>query len=221
MNYKALLFDLDGVITETAGLHYKAWRDEVSKIGIEFTEDVNTTLKGLPRVETLRGILKHYDVTISEEKIQEMAVAKNDAYKVLLKTDISSKDILPGIEQLLKDAKAAGFKLSIASSSFNAPGILEKIDLIDYFDYIANPGEIENGKPAPDIFLLAAKGVGIDPLECIGFEDAMPGVIGLIDANVKTVAITHGDAGDWDKADIVYQSTSELNLEKILKTLNA
>ena len=220
MQYKALVFDLDGVITETASLHFKAWRDEVKKIGISYTEEENTSLKGLPRLDTLKGILKIKGVTIPEEQMIEMATAKNEHYKELLKTDLSVDDILPGIEQLLKDAKEAGMKLSVASSSFNAGTILEKINLRHYFDFIVNPGSAGKGKPAPDIFLLAAEGVNTLPSECIGFEDAMPGVIGLQAANIFTVAVTHGDAGEWDKAQLVYKSTSEFNLKTILQVAN-
>ncbi|TCG11653.1 beta-phosphoglucomutase [Mycoplasma todarodis] len=215
---KGFVFDLDGVIAETAKLHYKAWKNEVKKIGIDFTEEENATLKGLPRVETLRGILKIHNMTskVSEETIQEMALVKNEEYLKLLKTDLSKDDILPGIENLLKDAKANNVKLVIASSSLNAPRILKQLGLLDYFEDIVNPTEIINGKPAPDIYLKACELINIKPHEAIGFEDAMPGVVGLKAANIKTVAITWGDEGEWEKADLILNSTAELNFEKVI-----
>ncbi len=215
---KGFVFDLDGVITETAKLHYKAWKSEVAKIGIDFTKEENATLKGLPRVETLHAILNIHNMTgkISEAKIQEMAKMKNENYLMLLETDISKEDILPGVEQLLKDAKANGIKLVIASSSLNAPGILDHIGLANYFEAIVDPTKIAKGKPAPDIYLKACELINIDPSEAIGFEDAMPGVIGLKAAKIKTVAITWNDKGDWDKADLILKSTSQLKFKEIM-----
>ncbi len=216
---KGFVFDLDGVIAETAKLHFKAWKDEVKKIGIDFTEKENATLKGLPRVETLRGILKMHNMTdkISEETIQKMSLIKNEEYLKLLETDLSKEDILPGIEKLLNDARENNIKLVIASSSLNAPRILKQLGLLDYFEDIVNPKEIANGKPAPDIYLKACELIDIDPSEAIGFEDAMPGVSGLKDAKIKTVARTWGDNGAWEQADLILNTTAELDFKKIME----
>lgn len=221
MNFKGLVFDLDGVITETATLHYKAWADEVKKIGINFTEEENATLKGLPRLETLLGILKIHnrEGEFTQEELTKMATDKNDKYKEMLKTGLTKADILPGIEKLLNDAKEMGLKMSVASSSYNAPVILEKIGLSHYFDFIVNPGDLTKGKPDPEIFVKGCEGIGISTSEAIGFEDAMPGVEGLVAAGIKTVAITHGDEGNWQIADIVLKSTSEIDLKEIINTL--
>ncbi len=216
---KGFVFDLDGVITETAKLHYKAWKEEVKKIGINFTQEENTALKGLPRIDTLRGILKIHDMSdkVSEDKIQEMAHNKNEEYLKLLETDLTKDDILPGIKKLLDEAKKAGIKLGIASSSLNAPMILEKLGLKDYFEDIVDPTKIKTGKPSPDIYLQSCKNMSILPKEAIGFEDAMPGVVGLVAAKIKTVAITWGDKGDWNIADLVISKTQELDFKNIIK----
>lgn len=219
MSIKAFVFDMDGVITETANLHYEAWRDEVKPHGINFTEEENAQLKGLPRFDTLRAILKMHGrlEDFTEEQIVEMGNHKNDVYKKMLETRLSDENILPGIVDFLKAAKAKGIKLSVASSSFNAPQILEATNLIEYFDHIVDPGTVANGKPAPDIYIAACEAIGATTEEAVGFEDAMPGVEGLVSAGIKTVAITWGDEGDWNIADIVINSTAELDIDKILK----
>ncbi|CAM9136367.1 beta-phosphoglucomutase [Mycoplasma marinum] len=216
---KGFVFDLDGVITETAKLHYKAWKDEVAKVGIEYTEKQNATLKGLPRMETLIGILNMQEekMEFSEEKMNEMATSKNNNYLEMLDSEMTEKDILPNVKDFLIQAKEAGIKMVIASSSRNAPKILKKIKLIDFFEGIVDPSKIKNGKPSPDIYLEACKLINIKPSEAIGFEDAMPGVVGLKEANIKTVAITWGDKGEWEKADLIIESTKDLNFKEIVK----
>jgi beta-phosphoglucomutase len=192
MIIKGLVFDLDGVITETTQLHYLAWKMEVKKIGIEFNERENSTLKGLSRIDTLKAILKMKGLgnKYSESEMNAMASTKNDFYKELLKKEVSEKNILPNIKNFLNSAKKAGLKMSIASSSFNAPKILDKVKLRNYFDFIVNPGDLKNGKPNPEIYLRACKGMGLKPSEVIGFEDAIAGIHGLNRANIKSVAIT-------------------------------
>ncbi|UWD34016.1 beta-phosphoglucomutase [Mesomycoplasma molare] len=217
---KGLVFDLDGVITETASLHYKSWKKEVAKIGLDFTEEQNSALKGLNRIDTLKAILKLFNVNLSEEKILEMADNKNKYYKSLLETDIDSKDILPNIKEFLDHAKKHNLKLAIASSSFNAPLILKKIGLYDYFDFIVDPATVKKGKPNPEIFLKATEGLKLKPEEVIGFEDAIAGVKGLKEANIKTVAITHNEKENWEIADLILTSTKELKLKKLLDLFN-
>ncbi|MGZ9428745.1 beta-phosphoglucomutase [Mycoplasma sp. 1012] len=217
---KGLIFDLDGVITETASLHYKAWKNEVAKIGLNYTEEQNSSLKGLNRIDTLNAILKLFNVSLSEQEIVTMANNKNEYYKKLLETDIDQKDILVNIKEFLNTAKEKGLKLAIASSSYNAPLILRKIGLFDYFDFIVDPATVSKGKPNPEIFLKAAQGLNLKPEETIGFEDAIAGVQGLKDANIHTVAITHNEKENWSIADKIVSSTAELNLEELLELFN-
>ncbi|MGZ9432503.1 beta-phosphoglucomutase [Mycoplasma sp. 480] len=217
---KGLIFDLDGVITETASLHYKAWKNEVAKIGLNYTEEQNSSLKGLNRIDTLNAILKLFNVSLSEQEIVTIANNKNEYYKKLLETDIDQKDILVNIKEFLNAAKEKGLKLAIASSSYNAPLILRKIGLFDYFDFIVDPATVSKGKPDPEIFIKAAQGINLKPEETIGFEDAIAGVQGLKDANIHTVAITHNEKENWSIADKIVSSTAELNLEELLKLFN-
>ena len=221
-NIKGLIFDLDGVIAETAKVHYVAWRDEVKKIGIDFSEEENATLKGLPRQETLIGILKIHGKLgeFTNEQLIEMTTKKNERYKKLLETELKEGDWLPGIKKLIDDGKRMNLRLSIASSSHNAPIILKKIGLFDEFDFIVNPSDVTNGKPDAEIFIKACEGINIKPREAIGFEDAIPGVKGLKKANIYSIAITHGDDGEWELANQVYKSTDELELREILRRKN-
>lgn len=216
MAIKGFVFDMDGVLTETASLHYRAWRDEVKTLGIDFTEEENATLKGLPRYDTLRAILKMHNVEVSEEQIIQMGDHKNEAYLKMLKTELNDENILPGIPEFLIKAKAQGIKTVVASSSYNAPLILEMTDLMKYFDYIVDPGSVKNGKPAPDIYLAAIKAIDLKPEEAIGFEDAISGVQGLVESKIKTVAITWGDEANWSIADMVVNSTKDLDFDKIM-----
>ncbi|QKT05700.1 beta-phosphoglucomutase [Mycoplasma sp. OR1901] len=215
---KGFVFDLDGVITDTAVLHFKAWREIVKEFDIDYTNDDNEKLRGLPRLDTLKAIInmKKPELVLSEAEMIDVATRKNDLYKELLATEINKDSLLPGVGKFLNDAKEAGIKLSIASSSYNAPTILDKLGIKDMFDFIVYPGDVKNGKPAPDIFIQAAQGVNLSVDECIGFEDAPAGVQGIKDANMYAVAITHGSSEDFSKADTVYKSTSELDFQTIV-----
>ncbi|WGI36754.1 beta-phosphoglucomutase [Mesomycoplasma lagogenitalium] len=214
---KGLIFDLDGVITETATLHYQAWKQEVKKINLDYSEKQNSSLKGLNRIDTLKAILKIFNVNLDESEILKMANSKNEIYKKLLETEISEKNILPNIKEFLINAKQKNLKLAIASSSYNAPLILKKINLYHFFDFIVDPSTINNGKPDPEIFLKAAKELNLKPEQTIGFEDAIAGVKGLKAAKINAVAITHKENENWAIADLVYESTSDLDLDFILK----
>ncbi|QGZ97218.1 beta-phosphoglucomutase [Mycoplasma sp. NEAQ87857] len=219
---KGFVFDLDGVITDTAILHFEAWQAKVKELGIDYSFEENEKLRGLPRLDTLKAIinLKNPSLKVQEEKLIELCDAKNVLYKQLLEQKINKDSILPNIAKFLEDAKAKGIKLAIASSSYNAPLILEKLGLKDAFDYIVYPGDVKNGKPAPDIFILAAQGLGLSTNECVGFEDATAGIDGIVDANMHSVAITNGNNEDYSKADLILNSTNELDCAKILTFFN-
>lgn len=212
---KGFIFDLDGVITETAKFHYIAWKEIVKQIGINLSEEVNEKIKGLPRKETLLEILKIYDVKLNDELINNLCVEKNNYYLELLNNNLNESDILDGIHNLLIDAKNDGIKLAIASSSLNAKMILNKLNILDLFDYIVDSSKIKNGKPSPDIYLDAAFGLKLDPRECIGFEDAMVGIIGLNKAKIFSIGINKNDLSVKDNSKLFFNSTSELNYKRI------
>ncbi|UUM19737.1 MULTISPECIES: beta-phosphoglucomutase [unclassified Mycoplasma] len=219
---QGFVFDLDGVITDTAHLHYLAWKSELAKYHLEYSEQENEPLKGLPRNDTLIAILQAKNVLeqFSNTQIEQMCFNKNEEYKRLLQTNLDSSAILPGIESFLKELKMHNYKIALASSSHNAPLILEKIGLISYFDFIVNPKNVQKGKPAPDIFLQAAQGLKLFPQECIGIEDAPSGVQAIINAQMHSIAIIpQGNEHLFLSCDLVFHSTQELKLANILSKI--
>ena len=211
---EAFIFDLDGVITDTAYYHYLAWKELSYKIGIEIDEEFNETLKGISRIESLEKILifanKENQFT-QEEKIK-MSNEKNEHYKSLIKR-ITPNDILPGIIELLGEAKNNKIKIGLASSSKNATFVLKSLGIIEYFDFIADASKCKNSKPAPDIFLMVGKGLNVNPNYCIGFEDSISGIDAINSANMYSVGI--GDKDILYKAKYVVKSTKELDFNLI------
>lgn len=206
---KGVIFDLDGVITDTAKYHFKAWKKLASELGIEIDEKFNETLKGVSRTESLKKILEYGGKLqeYSEEEIEKLCSRKNEEYKEMLKC-LEKEDILPGIEKFIDELRKHSIKIGLASVSKNAPIILEKLGLSEKIDYIADPSEVEKGKPAPDIFISAAEGINTDIIECIGIEDSMAGVEAMKSCKMRSVGI-------GVNADLTLESTEDLSLEKI------
>lgn len=214
MKVDAFIFDLDGVITDTAEYHFLAWQALAGDIGISFTRENNELLKGISRMESLEKILEiggRLDDFSSEEK-EVLASKKNDHYLSLI-TKITPSDILPGIKELLNAIKANGLKLGLASASKNAFTVMTSLELKNEFDVIVDASTITNGKPDPEVFLTAAKLLGVNPENCIGVEDAVAGVEAIKAAGMFAVAI--GPKESFPFADVVYSGTGELDFEKI------
>ncbi len=213
---EAFIFDLDGVITDTAHYHYLAWKELGEKIDIKIDEEFNESLKGISRMESLERILVHgnkqNDFTIEEK--EKMAHDKNKYYVELIK-NVTPKDILPGIKDLLNEIKDKNIKIGLASASKNAVMVLKNLDLYDYFDFIADATKCKNSKPDPEIFIMAANGLSVDPINCIGIEDASAGVEAINAANMYSVAI--GDNLILNKAKLIFENTSQLSFEEIIK----
>lgn len=209
--FKGVLFDLDGVITDTAEYHYLAWKKLADELGITIDREFNEKLKGVSREDSLRLILEHgkRESDFSETEFQQLAKSKNDNYVEMIQA-VSPKDVYPGILELLKELKNAGIKISLASASKNGPFLLKQMALTDYFDGIADPAKVAAGKPAPDIFILAAQVVGLDPNECIGIEDAQAGIAAIKACGALPVGIGQAEQLGDDIA--LVESTSELTL---------
>lgn len=205
---KAVLFDLDGVICDTAKYHYLAWKKLANELGGDIDEEFNETLKGVDRAESLNRILKHIDVSLSGQEFNKYMEIKNTWYLELLQ-EIDEQEILPGVAEFIDNLKKNDIKVAIASASKNAPVILEKIGLIDQVDSIANPDDVKLNKPAPDIFLLAAKQSNCDIDQCIGIEDSQAGIDALNAANIDSIAIGPG----LKDATISLSDTSKLTME--------
>ncbi len=207
MKYKAVLFDLDGVIADTAIYHFEAWKRIASSLEIELEDSFEENLKGVDRAASLQKILDFASITIDQELFDKLLVQKNDDYLNLI-SSLEPSNALPGIAQLFKQLKANDIKISIASASKNAPFILERLKLMDLIDGIANPAKVKAGKPAPDIFIEAARIVDVELSECIGVEDAKAGVEAIKAAGVVAVSI-----GDIKGADYKLKTTDELTYE--------
>lgn len=208
---RGIIFDLDGVITDTAKFHYAAWKSLASELGIEIDEKFNEKLKGISRIESLEKILDYGGIRekYSDDEINSLAQKKNEEYKKLLKS-LDRKDILPGISEFIDELRENNIKIGLASVSKNAPIILEKLGLMEKIDFIADPSKVEKGKPAPDIFIEAARGIGIEIEEVIGIEDSDAGVKAMKNCKMKSIGIDV-------EADISLSCTSELSLDLIKK----
>lgn len=209
---KAVLFDLDGVITDTAVYHYHAWKALGEKIGIEIDEEFNEELKGVSRTDSLNRILAkgNKEEAYSQTEKETMAAEKNELYKTMIE-EMSPKDILPGIKALLDGLKERNILIGLASASQNGPTILEKLQLTDYFDKIVDPAKLKAGKPDPEIFLTGAKDLGVKPQDCVGVEDAAAGVEAIAAADMVSVGV--GDADTLGKATKVVPETGALTVE--------
>jgi beta-phosphoglucomutase len=212
---QAFIFDLDGVITDTAEYHYLAWKALGEELGIPFTREFNEQLKGVSRMDSLEKILvlgnRQNDFSIEDK--EALATKKNEHY-VRLIANISPDDILPGIIDLIAEIKKDGYRLGVASVSKNAFTVMEALGLKQEFDVIVDAATIKKGKPDPEIFLTAAKLLNVDPSACIGIEDAAAGVDSIKDAGMFAVGV--GNEETLAKADIIYSSTEQLSLSGIM-----
>lgn len=215
---KGAVFDLDGVITDTARFHSQAWKEIADKVGAGWDDQLADSLKGIDRMASLDLILKHgdkqNDFTAAEK--EAMATEKNTRYLALVDT-LTPADILPGIKDFLDALQAGGYKLALASASKNAPRVLKNLQLTEYFPKIVDPATLKHGKPDPEIFVKAAQSIDLAPEACIGIEDAAAGVQGINAAGELSVGI--GDAAVLHEADIVFPSTRELTLVNIKAAL--
>ncbi|WP_191017980.1 beta-phosphoglucomutase [Treponema zioleckii] len=209
----AVLFDLDGVVTDTAPLHFAAWKKMADEEGLKFDLEMNKKLLGISREASLEVILKENGVTWSNEKKASWCIKKNEIYKDSLLT-LSEKDILPGIKKLLIDLKTHGVRAALASSSKNAPAILERLGLTDYFCAIADAAKVQKSKPEPDLFLEAAERSESWYTDCIGVEDAESGVKAIKKASMKAVGIE--TTVQLPEADLRLSSTASLTYEKLV-----
>lgn len=186
--YQAVIFDLDGVITDTARYHFIAWQRLARSQGVAFDEAFNETLKGIDRATSLDLILAQSNKTYSAAEKAALSDAKNDEY-VQLVAQMSADDLLPGALQALDAVRAAGLKIGLASVSKNAFAVLARLGITDKFDYVVDAALITRGKPDPEIFLKAAAALGLAPADCLGVEDAVAGVRAIKDAGMFAVGI--------------------------------
>ena len=173
MTIRGFIFDLDGVLTDTAEYHYRGWKRLADEEGIPFTREDNEHLRGIPRRELLLLILKGR--TYPEEEIQEMMERKNNYYLEFIR-EIKPSDLLPGAREFLEEIHQAGLKSALGSASRNAPDVIQRLGIADLLDAVSHGGSVERQKPAPDLFLHAAHQLNLQPQECIVVEDAAAGI---------------------------------------------
>lgn len=211
--FEAVIFDLDGVICHTDEYHYQAWKSMADSLGVFFDRTINNRLRGVSRMESLEIILEKYSKeTLTLKKKEELAYKKNEIYKVLL-SNMSPKDLSPEVKNTLDTLKGKGLKLAIGSSSKNAKYILDRIGLNGYFDAISDGTNITKSKPDPEVFLIAATSLGIEPKKCLVVEDAVSGALAGQAGGFKVACL--GDASR--------ETAGEYNLksfEDILKIIN-
>ncbi len=208
MEVKAVLFDLDGVITDTAKYHFNAWKKASSIIGIDLDDSFEEKLKGVSREESLSLILKYNNKELSNEEFKKILEYKNDIYLSSLK-ELTNNDILEGIKELFEKLCSNKIKIVIASGSKNAPYIIDKLNINSYIDAIVDPSCL-NSKPHPDIFLKAVELSGVDKDNCIAIEDAQSGIDAINKAKIFSVAI-----GDLKEANLKLNKTKDLTYDII------
>lgn len=207
MKYKAVIFDLDGVICHTDKYHYQAWKQVADELGIYFDEKINNRLRGVSRMESFEIILERYDGVMTEEEKVSYTTKKNEIYKELLK-NMSPADLSDEVKDTLDTLRARGFKLAVGSSSKNAGFILGQLGLGGYFDALSDGNNITHSKPDPEVFIKAAQFVGEAPEDCLVVEDAKAGLEAAIAGGMKCAAI--GDATESGIADWNLKTFSDL-----------
>ncbi|WP_142426091.1 beta-phosphoglucomutase [Enterococcus faecalis] len=209
------IFDLDGVITDTAKFHYQAWKALADSLGISIDETFNETLKGISRMDSLDRILAHghRENAFTPAEKEALAQQKNDHYVQLLE-HLTTEDVLPGVVPLLQQAQARHIPCAVASASKNAPLILEKLGVRAYFATIVDPDSLSKGKPDPEIFLAAADSIGVLPQNAIGFEDAQSGIDGLKAADIYAVGLSASQP--LIGADMQVSEMTELSVDALL-----
>ena len=211
-NIKACIFDLDGVIVDTAIYHYKAWKRLANQLGFDFTEHDNEKLKGVSRVRSLQLILEWGGVTKTEAEQEELATQKNTWYVEMI-SRMTPAEVLPGAKEFLQTCRDAGLKTALGSASKNSMTILEKVNLVEMFDAIIDGNKVSKPKPDPEVFLKGAEGVGVEPADCVVFEDAIAGVEAAINGGMKAVGIGSPDV--LVKANLVVSGLDKMSLEKV------
>lgn len=185
---KGCLFDLDGVIVDTAKYHFLAWRKLANTLGIDFTEEQNESLKGVSRIDSLKKILSWKGLTKSPQEIDALATLKNSWYVEMIQT-ITPADILPGAKEFLLNARNAGLKTALGSASKNAGMILDKLNITDLLDAVIDGNQVTRSKPDPEVFLKGAAALHFQPNECVVFEDALAGIEAAKAAGMYSIGI--------------------------------
>lgn len=208
------IFDLDGVIVDTAKYHYKAWKNLANQLGFEFTKEQNELFKGVSRKRSLEILLELGNVKATQEQFNLWMADKNKDYLAYIEK-MDTSEILPDVTKVLDFLKSNSVPISLGSASKNARPILEKVHLISYFNVIVDGNSVSKAKPDPEVFLVAANKLNVLPENCIVFEDAVAGIKAANAANMLSIGI--GDKKVLNEADYVFNDFTEINIDFLKK----
>jgi len=215
MKTKAFIFDLDGVIVDTAKYHFLAWKNLANALGFEFSELQNEQLKGVSRVKSLEILLEIGEIYLTEPEKEKLLSKKNEEYLSYVQK-MTSAEILPGVTKVLDFLLKNNIKFALGSASKNASLILKKVGLLNKFTAIVDGNQVTKAKPDPEVFLLGAKKLKTAPHNCIVFEDAIAGIKAANSAKMTSIGI--GNAAILNKADFVFEDMTKIST-KFLKSL--
>lgn len=209
---KGFIFDLDGVIVDTAKYHYLAWKKLANSLGFEFSKKQNELFKGVSRKRCLEILLDIGGVAASQKQFDNWMVTKNEDYLDFIK-NMDDSEILPDVPKVLKFLKENNIPIALGSASKNAQPILDKVGLLHYFDSIVDGNNVTKAKPDPEVFLLAAKQLSVNPKDCIVFEDAVAGIQAANRAEMISIGI--GDKEVLSEAEYNFMDFTEINIDFI------
>ena len=209
---QAVLFDLDGVIVDTAKHHFKAWKDLADELGFTFTEADNERLKGVSRMDSLNILLNIGNVNKNDEEKEYLAARKNERYVAAI-SQMDESEILPGVVRFLNELEEKNIPYALGSASKNAPKILKQIGLFDAFNAIVDGNTISKAKPDPEVFLKGAEALSVPPESCVVFEDAQSGIEAGKKAGMYVVGV--GDPAVLEGADDYIKSMEEMSVERL------
>ena len=217
MNKKGFIFDLDGVIVDTAKYHYLAWKKLANSIGLDFSEEQNEQLKGVSRVHSLEKILEWGNRNLSEKEFLDLMNKKNEDYLSYIST-MDESEILTNVPQVLSFLIENKQPIALGSASKNARAILEGVNLLDTFNAIVDGNDVSKTKPNPEVFLNAANVLQVKPEKCIVFEDAVAGIQAANNANMISIGI--GEKKVLKDADYVFKDFTEISSEFLSSLIN-
>jgi alpha,alpha-trehalose phosphorylase len=213
---RGVVFDLDGVLTDSAEYHYRAWKALADELGIPFDREANEALRGVPRMASLEAILARGERSYGEDEKRALAAQKNAHYQRMIE-DVTPRDLLPGVPDLLVALREAGVAVALASSSRNGPTLVERLGIGDRLDVIVDPARLRRGKPDPEIFETAAELLGLPVEDCVGVEDAEAGIASIVGAGMPSVGV--GDAAALGAATVVVPDTERLTFELLQRAV--
>lgn len=212
MHKKGFIFDLDGVIVDTAKYHFLAWKNLANNMGVDFTEIQNEQLKGVSRVRSLEKILNWGNKSVSEEEFMELMAIKNEEYLGYI-NKMTEEEILPDVPKILSFLQEENQGIALGSASKNARTILNKVKLFSVFEVIVDGNDVSKAKPNPEVFLIGAQKLGLDQHDCIVFEDSVAGIKAANNAGMISIGI--GEKDILHEADYVFKDFTEISTDFI------